>query len=142
MIDPGPSLGTLLLSPTFAAARRTASEAADDPEHLRVLLARVDAKTFGIGDLDAIAGRLDVDIACSIVTARVEELEQDSVPRMAADLSPTASSRLRLVIAALEYFVVEHDVVPDGRPTGHLDDLTVVRWATQLAQETLPGESS
>ncbi|KNX37020.1 YkvA family protein [Luteipulveratus halotolerans] len=107
-------------------------------DELRALLHRVDTKKFGAGDLSAHPPRVEVDMACSIVTARVEELERDPDGCRLETLSVVESSRLQVVIAALEYFALEHDVIPDSRPTGHVDDMTIVHWAIGMVQRQLP----
>lgn len=84
-------------------------------------------------------GRIDVDIACSVVEARAEELETDGLPALpAADLDPAMSARLRLVIAALYYLVMENDAIPDSLPDGHVDDMAIIRWAIKIAHGGLP----
>ncbi|MDE9365436.1 DUF1232 domain-containing protein [Luteipulveratus sp. YIM 133132] len=128
----------LLTSPSFTRCRAAAGRLADDREGLRRLMDQVDGVTFGAAEpLDDRHGRVDVDIACSVVEARLEELDEgDAAPL--AELEPTASARLRLILAALLYLVLEEDAVPDHHRLGHLDDLAIVHWVTQIARGELP----
>ncbi|KNX39027.1 hypothetical protein VV01_20865 [Luteipulveratus halotolerans] len=130
-------MARLLASPAFTRARALAGPLADDSVRLRTLLEQVDRKTFGIGTIDDLHGRLDIDIACSVVEARAEELDE-GLGEGVDDLDPTTSARLRLVIAALSYLVIDHDAIPDHRPNGHIDDVAIVRWVTQVAAGHLP----
>ncbi|AKU17049.1 hypothetical protein [Luteipulveratus mongoliensis] len=134
---PDPGLGNLLMSRSFVEARIVADQVADAPELLRELLDKVDHKRFGIGRAQDLPDYAEVDIARSVLVDRIDHLEQAETPDLLAAMSPTLSSHLRLVLAALEYFVVEQDVIPDPRSTGHLDDMTIVRWVVRLAREQL-----
>ena len=137
MVHDEPGVARLLASPAFTRARVAAGPLADDSLGLRSLLQQVDGKTFGAGPLDDLHGRIDIDIACSVVEARAEELDEGLAQRVEL-LEPTTSARLRLVIAALTYLVIDNDVIPDHRPNGHIDDIAIVRWVTQVASGHLP----
>ena len=110
----------------------------DDPVALQQLLHRVESHEFGIGRLSDAAGGVDVDIACAVVEAHVEELLEAHVAGVEPERSCTDEARRRLVIAALHYLVMENDVVPDSGPFGHLDDVAILRWVTRVAQGELP----
>ncbi|AKU18429.1 hypothetical protein [Luteipulveratus mongoliensis] len=133
-----PGLTRLLTSAAFTRSRQVAVELADDAVRLRSLLLQVDTKRFGVGELEDVNGRLDVDIAYSVVEARVEELEEIPAAPPLCDLEPTTSARLRLVISALHYLVTENDAIHDKRPNGHVDDVAIVRWVTHVAGDQLP----
>lgn len=123
------------MSPAFSRSRLISEEMADNAELLRMLLASVDRKRFGVGQLDDSRGRLDVDIAASVVEARAEELEiGGATAARLRELEATESARLRLVIAALHYLVMENDVIHDRRLNGHIDDVAIVRWVTKVAR--------
>nr|WP_279671563.1 YkvA family protein [Flexivirga meconopsidis] len=72
-----------------------------------------------------------------MVEAHLEELTEPGITdeRRAA---LAADPRPRVVIAALHYLVTERDAVPDWLPTGHLDDLLILQWATDVARGDLP----
>ena len=138
MERPDAGLGNLLVSPAFAQARRAASALADQPGRLRELLDGVDSKTFGVGDLSGHPQRVEVDMACAIVAARIEDLERDPEGHRLEQLPVVERGRLQVVIEALTYFELEQDVIPDSSPVGHVDDLTIVHWAVSTVQRQLP----
>lgn len=117
----------LLASEPFARCRRKAESIARDDNMLRVLLTEVEMKVIESEFLRAKPTAVNIDIAAAVVEAFLESGEPY------ASLDAARSARLRLVIAGLEYLVMEHDVVPDAGPDGLVDDLTVVRWVARVA---------
>lgn len=108
----------------------------NDPVALRELVARADRRQFAVGSVRDLPEGVKVDIACAIVEAHIEELEErvDQPDTAIAD-----DVRLLFVVAALRYFVEEADVIPDHLPNGHLDDIAVLNFALTFA---LRGTSS
>lgn len=126
----------LLASPAFTSSRRAVRYLADYPDRLRELIHEVEHKQFPGWDAKDPLQRVPVDIACAVLEARVEELE--NAP--AGGCVPAATERLNLVVAALHYFAREDDEIPDDLMTGHLDDVMLLRWAVHQAQSELPVE--
>lgn len=104
-----------------------AEGAARDDDQLRVLLTEVEMKVSESEFLKAKPMAVNIDIAAAVVEAHLEGGE------CYESLDAARSARLRLVIAGLQYLVMEHDAVPDGSPNGLVDDLTVVRWVARVA---------
>ncbi|HWC24861.1 MAG TPA: DUF1232 domain-containing protein [Flexivirga sp.] len=132
--DTQPALDKLLTSLPFQRCRREAARAANDPAALTQLLERVAAHEFGIGQLPDARGGIDIDIACAVVDAHIDDLTSGDTT------NPVADARCRLVIAALLYLVDMNDVIPDNLPTGHVDDVAVMRWATRIARGEVPAD--
>lgn len=132
--EPRPTLDRLLASASFQRSRRAAARIADDASALVELLGQVAAHEFGIGQLPDISGGIDIDIACAVVEAHIDELASGT----ADDGTAIADARCRLVIAALHYLVDTEDVIPDRLPSGHIDDVVVMRWATRVARGEVP----
>lgn len=126
----------LLASPAFTSSRRAVRHLADFPDRLRDLIQDVERKQFPGWDAQDPLQRVPVDIACAVLEARIEELE--NLPLGGRRPAPT--ERLSLVVAALHYFAREDDEIPDDLITGHLDDVMLLRWAVHQAQSELPVE--
>ncbi|NNG38199.1 DUF1232 domain-containing protein [Flexivirga sp. ID2601S] len=133
----GIGLARLLASASFRRSREVAAQLAGDAAGLRQLLADVERKVFAVGSLTSSPRGVHVDIAGAMVEAHLEELTE---PGLTAERRAvlTSDPRPRVVIAALHYLVTERDVVPDWLPTGHLDDLLVLQWASDVARGDLP----
>lgn len=159
-------LADLLASPAFAGCRREAVAISTDPGRLRELMRQVEQKQFAGWDVSDSFGRVNVDIACAVLDARIEELEcgaprtetglleqrcDGMVDGAGADASVgtsrldaaaiIAGARLQLFVAVLYYFAKSDDTVPDHTLPGHLDDLTLLRWVIDVARRELPALS-
>lgn len=128
-------ISRLLASSPFRRSRLVAASLVDDPEGLQCLLTGVEEHRFGTVPAGELARGVDLDIACAVVEARIEELHEG---HPATTYTCAQDARLRLVVAALHYLVTEHDVIPDSAPAGHLDDVAILRWVTRVAQGELP----
>ncbi len=131
--DPG--IVRLLASPGFRRSRLAAAGLVDDPKALEKLMATVDAHRFSIDAVGDVTRGIDLDIACAVVEARIEELHESPAARAAP--SCVQSARLRMVVAGLHYLVTEHDGgrPSDAGPPRHtVGDAAILRWITGIAQ--------
>lgn len=133
-LETPPPLDKLLLSMPFQRCRHVAARTVNDHTALAGLLEKVAAHEFGIGQLPDAQGGIDIDIACAVVEAHIDDLASGDATDVVAD------ARCRLVVAALHYLVDMNDVIPDNLPSGHVDDVAVMRWATRVARGEVPVE--
>ena len=133
-LETPPPLDKLLMSMPFQRCRHEAARTANDPAALSSLLQKVAVHEFGIGQLPDTQGGIDIDIACAVVDAHIADLTGGGTT------NPVADARCRLVVAALHYLVDMNDVIPDNLPSGHVDDVAVMRWATRVARGEVPAE--
>ncbi|TWP37898.1 DUF1232 domain-containing protein [Leekyejoonella antrihumi] len=136
MIVQEPGVTRLLASPAFRRSQLAAAAIAEDPRALQKLLHQVETHAFGVGRLKDTSSGVDVDIACAVVEAHIEEL-LEGAGSGPADRSCDEDAHHRLVVAALHYLVMDDDVIPDAGPLGHLDDVAILRWVTGVARANL-----
>ncbi len=125
------AVGRLLGSAAFGRSRLAAGRIVSDADQLRHLCAAVAEKDFADGPLRT--GRPDLGAALALARDVADEVEQG---RRAAG-TPVEQAHRRLVVAALHYLVVEHDVIPDGQAGGSLDDLAILGWVCRAAHHEL-----
>lgn len=116
-------------SGAFCQARNDAGAIVDDPGALRGLVRRVDEVQFAVDSIRDHPEGIKVDMACAIVEAHVEELEEG----MTVERTAAVDARLRLVTAALCYLVEDNDPVCDQSAYGYVDDLAVLDVVISMA---------
>ncbi|MBC9957870.1 hypothetical protein [Yimella sp. cx-51] len=117
----------LLASASFTRCRAVAEVKVRQPVQLQTLLAEVELRAIECEAVRVQPLAVMIDIAAAVVEAFLESgADYDA-------LDAARSARLRLVVAGLEYLVIDHDVIPDDQKHGMVDDLAVVRWVARVA---------
>lgn len=138
-------VASLLSSAQFSLSKQAAPGIAGDAGLIRALLADVEHKQVeGWKPTPQDARLVALDIACAVLEARMEELEDGTVD---AEAETVSAARLHLLVAVLHFYVMSALAQPDaGHPdrlqdavlAAHLSALALIGWAVKVVREELP----
>lgn len=138
-------VASLLSSAQFSLSKQAAPGIAGDAGLIRALLTDVEHKQVeGWRPTPLDARLVALDIACAILEARMEELEDGTVDAQSESVS---AARLHLLVAVLHFYAMSAIVQPDAVhpdrlhdavPAAHLSALALIGWAVKVIREELP----
>lgn len=133
-------IASLLSSTQFSLSKRVAPGIADDADLIRALLVDVEAKhVAGWTPSPQDAQLIALDIACAILEARMEQLEDGAVD---AEAETVSAARLHLLVAVLHFYTMpdprEPAPLPEALLAAHLGALSLIAWAIAVVREELP----
>lgn len=131
-------MGRVMGSPSFIRSRARSERICQEPGEMRALADRAEEHLRGLhrdGLTRSTDGRLDTVLGECLEIVRGCARAGDGTRGWQDSASPLVQARMRIMVAALDFFVTEDDVVPDHHRHGLLDDLLVLEWALEQAPE-------